>query len=339
VFWASFRCDCASSVILNTMFDSSKTVGALGGTFDHFHTGHEHFLTFASKQAEQLLIGVTNESLIREKELSSIIEPYETRIQSVRKFCEQLNIPYEIVELTDSFGPTLGQRRVDQLIVTELTTQGGELLNQRREELGLTALPISVCPMLRDESGAILTSTRIRKGQVNRAGQVYERMFSKAIILQEHQRKFFKQPLGELVESPTEIQKATMVAVVGDVCLANFVKQDWPYHLGVFDKRTKRESVTNSQVDALTIDMTASNPAGTIQPLLVRAIRELLVLFEVTAFGHRKHLFVEGEEDLVAAVLILMLPLSSRIYYGQPDQGMVEVVVTEAQKERLHQLF
>lgn len=323
----------------------TKKVAALGGTFDHFHKGHEHFLKFAAEKAEKLLIGITNENLIREKELSSIIEPYEVRTQSVRNFCENLsrqrrgqNIKFEIVELTDPFGPTLGQREVDQLVVTELTQRGGEILNQKRAELGLEPLPVAVCSMVKDQSGQILNSTRIRQGLVNREGVVYYQLFQRTYVLQEFQKEFFKNPLGELVKEPTD-DNETLTAVVGDVCLANFIKNNWSYQLGVYDKHSQRQSVSTPEIINLNPDMIAQNPAGTIQSQTVQALRELLLLFAVIGNSHPKHLLIEGEEDLVTAALILVLPLSSAVYYGQPDRGMVKVRVNEQLKERLLRLF
>jgi uncharacterized protein (UPF0218 family) len=48
---------------------------------------------------------------------------------------------------------------------------------------------------------------------------------------------------------------------------------------------------------------------------------------------------IRGEEDLVTAVLLLLLPLQSLIYYGQPGEGMVEVVVSEELKEKIFTFF
>jgi hypothetical protein len=46
------------------------------------------------------------------------------------------------------------------------------------------------------------------------------------------------------------------------------------------------------------------------------------------------HLFVDGEEDLAAVVLQLLLPLGATIYYGQPNEGLVRWQVTEESKEK-----
>lgn len=321
------------------MNSSHKTIGALGGTFDHFHKGHEHFLEFAAKQADQILIGITSQSLVKEKELSSNIDPYEIRSEAVRKYCEKKNIHFEIVELTDPFGPTLGQREVDSLIVTELTQRGGEMLNQRRAELKLDPLPVAVCSMVRDESGEILNSTRIRKGLVSREGIVYYKVFDNSYTLQPFQREFFKNPLGILVNKVELPSLTRLTAVVGDVCLSNFRKNNWQYQLGVFDKHSERQAVNDAEILSLVADATVKNPAGTIQSQTIQKLRELLQSIEVLGRSNPKHLYLEGEEDLVTAALILLMPLYSHIYYGQPERGMVQVWVSEELKARIHKLF
>jgi len=55
----------------------AKKIQALGmgGTFDHFHAGHEKFIKFAYEQAEQLFIGVTTEKMSRGKKYAHLIEP------------------------------------------------------------------------------------------------------------------------------------------------------------------------------------------------------------------------------------------------------------------------
>lgn len=316
---------------------TDNQIGALGGTFDHFHAGHEHFLRFAAKQVDQLIIGVTDQSLIKEKELAAIIQPFETRKKAVEEFCQREQISAQIVKLTDAFGPTLGQQPVDRLIVTEFTKEGGVLLNKRRVELGLGALSVDVCSMVKDETGKVLNSTRIRQGIVDRLGHVYDQAFLSDYIVQIEQKNSLKKPLGELVAKPQG--SGTLVVVVGDVCLSNFRKNGWEYQLGVFDKRTKRQAITDQDLLSLTADVVTKNQAGMISVAAVGALKQLIFALSVMPNSSAKHLYVEGEEDLLTVALVLLLPLGSVVYYGQPDVGMVRVVVDERSKEVVSALF
>ncbi len=44
---------------------------------------------------------------------------------------------------------------------------------------------------------------------------------------------------------------------------------------------------------------------------------------------------IEGEEDLLALPLVLLAPLESVVLYGQPDQGVVLIRVTETKKNEV----
>ena len=68
------------------------------------------------------------------------------------------------------------------------------------------------------------------------------------------------------------------------------------------------------------------NPAGIITKELTAAL--------LTALQKDiKYVFVDGEEDTATIVLVLILPLGAKIYYGQPGEGMVELAVTEEKKQ------
>ncbi|TRZ53029.1 hypothetical protein D4R99_01610, partial [bacterium] len=55
----------------------------LGGTFDHFHKGHEALLTKAFEVGKKVTIGIATEKLYKNKFLSETIEPFEVRKKSV----------------------------------------------------------------------------------------------------------------------------------------------------------------------------------------------------------------------------------------------------------------
>jgi len=50
-------------------------------------------------------------------------------------------------------------------------------------------------------------------------------------------------------------------------------------------------------------------------------------------------IFVRGEEDLAAVPAMLMAPEGSAVLYGQPDQGVVLVQITESKKEEIRDLL
>ncbi|MBT3250017.1 MAG: pantetheine-phosphate adenylyltransferase [Candidatus Pacebacteria bacterium] len=299
----------------------------LGGTFDRFHAGHEHFIKFASQFGQHLHIGITHPKLAQGKYLSHLIEPYETRKRAVIKYCKSQQISGSVIELTDPYGPTLEKKsKIRALVVTEDTVSGANKINQTRTAMDLRQLPVQVCPLLRDEDGQIISSERIRAGEINRAGQSYQQIFKQNLILTTKQRNFFSQPQGEIVSQP-QTKKSSLVCVVGDHSLEKFIQQKWPYDLAVYDLKEQRSSVESPILASLNPEITIENPAGSISLELNQAIQI------------HKLIFVDGEEDLAAVSLMLSLPLGSKIYYGQPNQGLIEMTVTEEKKEQFFEIL
>jgi uncharacterized protein (UPF0218 family) len=67
----------------------------------------------------------------------------------------------------------------------------------------------------------------------------------------------------------------------------------------------------------------ASNPAGTITVEAIEAVKKALE-------GEKPaRVLIEGEEDLLAIPAIEATGIGSSLYYGQPGEGVVLVVVDE----------
>ncbi|MBU0576261.1 pantetheine-phosphate adenylyltransferase, partial [Patescibacteria group bacterium] len=308
-----------------------KIVG-LGGTFDHFHIGHEHFIKFANQFSQQLHIGITHTQLTQAKPFAELIQPYKTRKYHVEKFCKSQQVSVAISQLNDVYGPAISETsKIQALVVTEETIRGADKINEARKAIKLHQLPVHICPMLRDETGKIISSERIRAGEINGKGAVYRQLFKDDLTLNELQHNFFSQPQGEIINQPN-LQHSSLVCVVGDASLKKFIQNNWHYNLGVYDRKQQRQHVEPPAINSISSDLDISNPAGQISNLLVQSL-------ETAIKQQLKHLFVEGEEDLAAVALVLLLPLGSKIYYGQPDQGLIEMIVTEEKKDQFYQIL
>lgn len=297
----------------------------LGGTFDHLHVGHHSFIRFAASLGVQLHIGICATALVTHKQYLDTIEPYAIRVAAVKEFCEKNQIAANIFELTDMYGPTVAaDSQIEALAVTTDTVRGAVQINDRRQELGLPPLPVHVHELLMDQTGQPIRSTRIRAGEIDRHGTLFSQLFTRDVCLSDSQRGFFADPQGPLVTQPISRTDVPRVCVVGDVALDMFVRNRWPYDLGIFDGRTQRRATSEDLFHPNTTHR-VTNPAGYIS-------RELFTKLASWKHAPFKHLFVVGEEDLAAAALVLLLPLGSHIYYGQPDRGMVLLTVTESLK-------
>jgi len=305
---------------------------ALGGTFDHFHVGHQHFLKFAADLGGSLLIGVTTERMTQHKPFSKTIQPFGVRKRSVLTFCQKNNIRCQIIPLDDPYGTSVSDKDIFGLALTEMTVKGGQEINVLRQKLRLRPLETVVCTMLRDSSGEVISSSRIRAGEINRDGVIFKNLFSKPLVLDADQKAFFSQPQGELVDRFANMYPSPRTCVVGDMSLATFLKFNDRFNLAVYDQKQQRQPLADEEIKKQTPDFTVKNPAGEISTELVKTLTQ--------ALQQKKRLIkVEGEEDLAAVALVLLLPLESFVYYGQPDQGMVAMHVTEGLKDTFYKIL
>ncbi len=77
----------------------------------------------------------------------------------------------------------------------------------------------------------------------------------------------------------------------------------------------------------------ASNPAGTITTEAIEALRD--------ALGGEKpvRVLIEGEEDLLAIPAIEAAPPGAALYFGQPGEGVVMVLVDARAKSSAKSIF
>ncbi|KAI0032261.1 Nucleotidylyl transferase [Vararia minispora EC-137] len=122
---------------------SSYRVVALGGTFDHLHAGHKILLGMAAWIAdEKIIVGVTDDALLKTKKHREYLEDITTRIRRTREFLELVKpgIEYYIVPLHDVYGPTGEDPDVQALVVSHETISGGQAIDEIRRERSLPPL-------------------------------------------------------------------------------------------------------------------------------------------------------------------------------------------------------
>jgi len=311
-----------------------KIIG-MGGTFDHLHLGHQAFLRFAGSLAEEIWVGVTTNEMTQTKKFAQTIEPFETRSTNVSQFLAQEHIQAKVFPLTDPCGPTLQDSPVEAIVVTEVTKNGGDFINQCRLNLQLQSLPIEQCELLRDEKEEYLSSTRIREGKVSRSGRVYSLCLNAGLTLNEAQKLFFRDKHGQVVLQPSNTY--FYAYVVGDMVLETFLQNNWTYHIGVFDGFNQRQLFQSTHLTQMKDDAGVVNAAGQITREFVQQLtstQETLFQNREGTSIHALHVRVHGEEDLGAVIFCLIAPLGAVIYYGQPHEGIIEMVITEELKEQ-----
>ncbi len=144
---------------------------AVGGTFDPLHDGHKALLMKAIELSRggELLIGLTSDEMSRNK--THEVDDYQSRYDKVMKFINELGIIPKIIKLNDPYGPTIFED-FDYLVVSPETHPTGEKINRIRTERNMRQLKIVLVDYVLADDGLPISSTRIRKGEIDNHGKV-----------------------------------------------------------------------------------------------------------------------------------------------------------------------
>jgi len=148
---------------------------AIGGTFDPVHDGHRKLFRRAFELGD-LTVGLTSDELAPEtRHIERYVRSFEEREQDLED---------ELAPLADEYDRGFEIRRLDEptgiatepqfgaLIVSPETREGGERINEIREEKGHDPLRIEVVEHVAAEDGERISSTRIVSGEIDRHGNL-----------------------------------------------------------------------------------------------------------------------------------------------------------------------
>jgi len=143
---------------------------ALGGTFEPLHEGHKKLIDVAVKiGGKNLTIGIKCDKMARSR-MRSVL-PYKIRAENVRRYVlKKYGFEPEIVKITNPYGKTL-EVDFDYLIVSPETYEMAIKINKKRLELGKREIKIVKVDWVLAEDGKPISSTRIKKGEIDRYGR------------------------------------------------------------------------------------------------------------------------------------------------------------------------
>uniref|UniRef100_UPI00358F2061 bifunctional coenzyme A synthase isoform X2 n=1 Tax=Myxine glutinosa TaxID=7769 RepID=UPI00358F2061 len=136
----------------------------LGGTFDRLHNGHKSLLATACLLArKRLLIGIADKDLLKGKRLFELIQPFGQRCLELKEFlCDvNPNLQYDIVPITDVCGPSITDEHLNCIVVSEETRKGGEIINAKRKERGLSELAVHTISLMADHRHALHEEAKV----------------------------------------------------------------------------------------------------------------------------------------------------------------------------------
>jgi uncharacterized protein (UPF0218 family)/phosphopantetheine adenylyltransferase len=318
---------------------------------------------------KKIIIGLTSDEYVKNSKLptslelrgasknqgSNTIENFEIRKINLEKFLleEKAQDRVEILKIDDLFGSTLSKDLlIDAIVVSEESKKGADIINRKRRELGMGFLKVLIAPFVKAEDGGIISSARIRNGEINRNGKIYVKDFwlKNNLKLTENLRQEFQKPFGELSKDINDSfkNKNNLIITVGDITTKNFNEKYIGQNLSVVDFNVARKKrffkFTELGLTGNEKILKVDNPAGYITSSLFNKLAEIIN----SDMQNKQVLLVSGEEDLAVLPLILLSPLGAIIYYGQPplcstssekQVGIRKIVVSETSKEKTYSLI
>lgn len=153
-------------------------------------------------------------------------------------------------------------------------------------------------------------------------------------------RKILSNPIGrvyegrgvELFKKIEEIKSARFLATIGDLVTLFSFQAGYTPDLAVIDFKTERE-ILEKEITSEILEyaernsyevIKVRNPQGHISEELVEGLKK--------GVERRTLIIVEGEEDMAALPLSLILPEKSIIVYGVPSRGVAVYEVNERDK-------
>ncbi|MEM4270627.1 MAG: pantetheine-phosphate adenylyltransferase [Candidatus Pacearchaeota archaeon] len=321
-----------------------------GGTFDHFHKGHENFLKYGLSISEKLIIGITSDEYVNKSKIknqkSKIYENFRTRKKAVENFLKRKSVSkFEFMKIDDMFGATLDQDfEAEAILVSKSTKIGAEKINQERSKRRLSKFQIIVPPQILAEDGKLISSLRIRSGEIDRNGELYVKpiWLKKTFFLPQELRPELKRPFGKLISkfNKDSLHKDRLIFTVGDETTKIFNKLGLKPFISIIDFKVARKRkffhVSELGFSGEEKIIEIKNPAGAVTPNL------FLVLTKILQKVNKNVNFIiqiDGEDDLSVLPLILVAPLYSCIFYGQPYEGIVHIDVNEKIKNKARSIM
>ena len=146
----------------------------MGGTFDILHVGHKNLLARASLEGDEVLVGLTTDEKARVSRESEVLNSYEVRKENLESYLNSEGFleKFIIVPLNNDWGPSVIDKDFDAIVVSEETKKTAEKINSVRVSEGKKALAIVVVPLVLADDGQVISSSRIRKQDIDVEGKL-----------------------------------------------------------------------------------------------------------------------------------------------------------------------
>jgi len=147
---------------------------AVGGTFDQLHKGHVRLIGKALEVGDSVVIGLTTDEMLKADPKSHFVARFDERRRELLSFLASIGAlgRVKMVPLNDPYGPAVDDEEVDALVVSHETYGRGEEINEIRRKKGFKPLKLIVIDDVLAEDGLPISTTRIRRGEIDREGRL-----------------------------------------------------------------------------------------------------------------------------------------------------------------------
>lgn len=149
---------------------------AVAGTFDIIHKGHKKLISMAFEVGKFVLIGLTTDEYANQIHKNHPIDDYSERRESLENYLKERNLENRsaIIPLNDPYGPAIDDSSIEGIIVSCESTENANIINNFRGKKGLKSLLIFSIEIELAENGKPISTTRIRKGKIEKNGKLIE---------------------------------------------------------------------------------------------------------------------------------------------------------------------
>jgi cytidyltransferase-like protein len=151
---------------------------AVGGTFDELHKGHKALLDKAFEIGEKVIVGLSSDEFVLKMCKPHQTASYTERRKELEAYLQEYGLARkgQIVPLNDPYGLTIKGKGLDALVVSKETEVIATKINEIRRKAKLPLLEIVVVKMIPAENSSPISTTRIRKGEIDREGHLLRSM-------------------------------------------------------------------------------------------------------------------------------------------------------------------
>jgi len=145
----------------------------IGGTFDTLHKGHELLINKAFQTAGKqgsVIIGITKEEITK---IKGNIKSFEERKKTIEQYILKKGYinRFTIQPIKDRYGPSITDE-FDAIVISPETKSTAEEINNKRRQNMKKPLKIVQIPFVLANDGAPISSSRIRKKEIDKNGRI-----------------------------------------------------------------------------------------------------------------------------------------------------------------------